>query len=126
MAGGGMSICPLCKGSRFGVVRSNTGVYVECLSAPCPWTQTPSDETVIDAATATWHRENPMTKVDFEAAMKDVSYSLYWDDCLPTGWRIFRVGFSGRSVADPRIWAKSDRAAAEAALAEFVREKEAA
>ena len=52
-----------------------------------------------------------------------VWYSLYWDDCAPEGWRIFRVGFSGRSVADPRTWAKGDRAAAEQALAEFRAEK---
>lgn len=58
-----------------------------------------------------------------EGSMIDLDrtyYSLFWDDCVsPNGWRIFQVGFSGRSVADSRGWAH--RKEAEAALAEFER-----
>ena len=47
-------------------------------------------------------------------------YSLHLEDYGgPRYWQIFRHGFSGASVADPRRWWYSQKAEAYAALAEF-------
>lgn len=118
--------CPNCKASgKMSVCRSGVAgsspVFVECV---CGWSQAPLDALVIDAAIATWHRENR----DHVAAWVDemqnkVSYSIGLDH--NDEWCIWRVGFSGRSVADPRTWAKRDRWLAQAALAEFVNAKAA-
>lgn len=50
--------CPLCKvpGSLRVVLPI---LYVECSTKGCPWTQTPLDELVCDAAVYSWHRANP-------------------------------------------------------------------